>query len=408
MLKIVFILLFVLLQYLFRPSVSLAQTISDIDDIKAGESKPVTISGLELNKDYYWEEDRGTTKIYSDCFNSGTGEITRNIGPFNRPSDRPGKHTLLITESYVGRCLPVTGSPVISKDFNVLGAGPTISTIGDLNIGEVKDITVSRLTPNKPYVWIEKRKAIRDYKEEYKECDISDSNGVINRPLGPFNQSQVGIYKLEIYLRQNARVCEQPLLVSSVVSQDFSVGGATGTSCCVAPFGGYNPIKDECAKIVGAGQLSPTDRQPTECSKTGTFCDPSSLQCFKSKPPPVPGLPKPAGSPASSFGDWAKCNDDPKDPGIRTAIGCIHTSPVGFIKDSLKFILGISGGLAFLMMLLGAFQMLTSAGNPETLNAGKDRLTNAVIGLLFVIFSILLLQIIGVDILGIPGFREPI
>ncbi|MBI2020450.1 hypothetical protein HYS94_03425, partial [Candidatus Daviesbacteria bacterium] len=59
----------------------------------------------------------------------------------------------------------------------------------------------------------------------------------------------------------------------------------------------------------------------------------------------------------------------------------------------------------FLMMLLGAFQMLTSAGNPETLAAGRERLTSAVIGLLFVIFSILLLQIIGMNILNIPGFK---
>ena len=67
----------------------------------------------------------------------------------------------------------------------------------------------------------------------------------------------------------------------------------------------------------------------------------------------------------------------------------------------MTFVIGIGGGLAFLMMLLGAFQMLTSAGNPETLQAGKDRLTSAVIGLLFIIFAVLLLQIIGVDILGI-------
>lgn len=108
----------------------------------------------------------------------------------------------------------------------------------------------------------------------------------------------------------------------------------------------------------------------------------------------------------TSSGDKEKvlCGDDKNNPGIRTAIGCIHTSPVGFIKDFLKFIIGISGGLAFLMMILGAFQMLTSAGNPETLQAGRERLTSAIIGLLFVIFSVLLLQIIGVGILNIPGF----
>lgn len=91
--------------------------------------------------------------------------------------------------------------------------------------------------------------------------------------------------------------------------------------------------------------------------------------------------------------------------GIKTAIGCIHTNPAVFAKDFLTFAIGIGGGLAFLMMLLGAFQMLTSAGNPDSLKAGQDRLTSAVIGLLFVIFTVLLLQIIGADILKIPDFK---
>lgn len=90
--------------------------------------------------------------------------------------------------------------------------------------------------------------------------------------------------------------------------------------------------------------------------------------------------------------------------GIKTAIGCIHTNPPEFAKDLLTFLVGIGGGLAFLMMLLGAFQMITSSGNPDTLKAGRERLTSAVIGLLFIIFSILFLKIIGVDILNIPGF----
>lgn len=92
------------------------------------------------------------------------------------------------------------------------------------------------------------------------------------------------------------------------------------------------------------------------------------------------------------------------DNAISTAVGCIHTSPAALVKDVMTFVIGIGGGIAFLMMLLGAFQMLTSAGNPETLNAGKERLTSAVIGLLMVIFAVLLLQIIGWGVLKIPGF----
>lgn len=101
-----------------------------------------------------------------------------------------------------------------------------------------------------------------------------------------------------------------------------------------------------------------------------------------------------------------ECEDkkDGRGPAMKTAIGCIHTSPVEFVKDFLKFIVAISGGFAFLMMLLGTYQMLTSAGNPDSLNAGRERLTSAIIGLLFVIFAVLLMQIIGVDILKIPGF----
>lgn len=132
-----------------------------------------------------------------------------------------------------------------------------------------------------------------------------------------------------------------------------------------------------------------------------------SLQCnkdFTVGPPGSGGT----GAPAVDIcKDPTKCTSSGKDTscddgkGIKTAIGCIHTSPVGFIKDFLKFIIGISGGLAFLLMLLGAFQMVTSAGNPETLQAGRDRFQSAIIGLLFVIFAVLLLQIIGVDILDL-------
>lgn len=116
------------------------------------------------------------------------------------------------------------------------------------------------------------------------------------------------------------------------------------------------------------------------------------------------------GGPNCSSGTTSGCDIDPNTPGIqtdpnhpsvKTAIGCIHTNPADLMQDVLKFGVGIGGGVAFLMMLLGAFQMLTSAGNPETLQAGRDRLTSAVIGLLIIIFSVLLLQIIGVDILEI-------
>ncbi len=90
--------------------------------------------------------------------------------------------------------------------------------------------------------------------------------------------------------------------------------------------------------------------------------------------------------------------------GIDTAIGCIQTDPVNLTKDLLRFVIAISGGIAFLLMLIGAFGMITSAGNPDNLAASRDRFVKAIEGLLFVIFAVLLMKIIGVDILGLGTY----
>lgn len=146
------------------------------------------------------------------------------------------------------------------------------------------------------------------------------------------------------------------------------------------------------------------------CSTTftvGTPSNPGSANTPNASPSPRVEQPVIAGGqPAQGCGIPDKAGvPDPRGLGIKTAIGCIHTSPAEFVKDFMTFIIGISGGLAFLMMLVGAFQILSSADNPDTLRAGRERLTSAVIGLLIVIFAVLLLQIIGIGILNIPGFK---
>lgn len=90
--------------------------------------------------------------------------------------------------------------------------------------------------------------------------------------------------------------------------------------------------------------------------------------------------------------------------GLETAIGCIPTDPTEFVKGFLKFAVAIAGGIALLIMVFGSFKMITSAGNPDSLKEGQEMFTNAIIGLLFIIFSTLLLKIIGVDILGLGKF----
>lgn len=90
-------------------------------------------------------------------------------------------------------------------------------------------------------------------------------------------------------------------------------------------------------------------------------------------------------------------------PGVYTAIGCIPTDPLALVEAVVKFGTAIGGGIALLLMIAGALQMITSGGDQNKLQGAREQFTNAVIGLLFIIFSILLLQVIGVDILSIPG-----
>jgi hypothetical protein len=91
--------------------------------------------------------------------------------------------------------------------------------------------------------------------------------------------------------------------------------------------------------------------------------------------------------------------------GINTAIGCIHTDPGSLINSLFSVSLGIAGGIAFLMILLGSLQIQTSTGNPERVNQGREIIEGAIIGLLLIIFSVFILRVVGVDVLAIPGFR---
>ncbi|KKQ13874.1 hypothetical protein A3E66_04920 [Candidatus Daviesbacteria bacterium RIFCSPHIGHO2_12_FULL_37_16] len=95
-----------------------------------------------------------------------------------------------------------------------------------------------------------------------------------------------------------------------------------------------------------------------------------------------------------------------KPTGIMTAIGCIPTEPKALVEGIVRFVSLASGGIALLIMIFGAFRMITAVGNPDSIKAGRDQFISAIYGLLFIIFSVLLLQFIGVDILGIPGFTR--
>ncbi len=64
------------------------------------------------------------------------------------------------------------------------------------------------------------------------------------------------------------------------------------------------------------------------------------------------------------------------------------------------------GGIALLFIIYGGYVLLTSSGNPNQVRIGKEYITYAIVGLVLAILSMVILNVIGTDILKIPGLSQ--
>ncbi|MBI5452367.1 hypothetical protein HY945_02805 [Candidatus Gottesmanbacteria bacterium] len=87
-----------------------------------------------------------------------------------------------------------------------------------------------------------------------------------------------------------------------------------------------------------------------------------------------------------------------------TVLGCLSTKPEFFVQSILSVVFGIAGGIAFLAVLGGSAMVLTSAGDPEKLQNGKEMIISSLLGILLIVFSVFLVRFIGFDIFRLPGF----
>jgi len=110
-------------------------------------------------------------------------------------------------------------------------------------------------------------------------------------------------------------------------------------------------------------------------------------------------------------GDYASCktclgqNKEGIAPEYRwTPLGCLPTSPDGFTQVILRVFISIVGGFAFLAILYGGALILFSGGIPERVETGRSILISSIAGVLLVIFAVFILEFIGLEIFGLPGF----
>lgn len=92
--------------------------------------------------------------------------------------------------------------------------------------------------------------------------------------------------------------------------------------------------------------------------------------------------------------------------------GCI-ISPAGFMSaegraSSAQFFLTIiytvTGAIAMIALIYGAFLIISAKGDPEQISRGKRMIVRAIIGVILVYLMVFLINFIGSKVLRLPGF----
>jgi len=90
-----------------------------------------------------------------------------------------------------------------------------------------------------------------------------------------------------------------------------------------------------------------------------------------------------------------------KVPGFKFVGGNIGD----IVSELLKYLFPLAGLLVLLYLLLGGFQLMTSAGDPKKMQEAKGKLTNALVGFMIIFMAYWLVQIVG-KILGIEAISN--
>jgi len=97
-----------------------------------------------------------------------------------------------------------------------------------------------------------------------------------------------------------------------------------------------------------------------------------------------------------------------------TMLGCIGTNlssfrqegaAAGVVQTLLNIVFSMVGGVAFLFLIYGSFIIITSQASPERLNYGKKIIAGAIVGAIFSISSVFLINLLASGVLKIPGFQ---
>jgi hypothetical protein len=316
---------------------------------RLGENATFVVENVKKGYHYstYWEQD-GVLDC-DDCIPDFTGEKDGGQSfSFTMPTDGG---------SYQQRnlCVTITGNPEKSCIVVTLSELPTIDYDKQAScmatVGEPITFTATNLIPGKSYHW-------------YFTAAVAHSEGSVTPYSSDPTTAQ---FKVVSQSQEKERVCIN-------FKGDFR---DEGTNCIdfinTANAASYHI---DCKQLnTPESQRGPTPKPPL--------------------PPCAAKLQRESGPSQTPL----KCE------AVTTGLGItLWTDPEAFVKSIFAFLLSISGGILLALIIYSGYQMMTSRGDPERIKAAQERITSAIVGFLFLVFSVMLLEIIGVNILRLPGF----
>lgn len=288
--------------------------------------------------------------------------------------------------------------------------GPTTITLGDTGLYTV-EFECPGCTPNQ----------LQGHLEYDNFNLISDETypGTSGTMLTSWTPTTTGIYWLWCRAWNDAIAeCRPPDLVDgpprypcsgpgyeltiNVTESEPPPGCNSGENCCICIFEGEECLElaDFCDEGFEA-ECTDTDNEFHCEGIHGCYCVEEEPSVDSQALPPA---------------NWAKgyfCDEDgnpteePLDDEdqprpLYTATGCVPVNDKqAFTAFMLTWAVGIGGGLSLLLFVYAGFLFLSSQGNPQRLRLAKTILGAAMTGIIMLIFSVTLLKIIGVNILGI-------
>ncbi len=92
-------------------------------------------------------------------------------------------------------------------------------------------------------------------------------------------------------------------------------------------------------------------------------------------------------------------------PGLQEPFGTDTLLDV--VSTIINLAFAVAGIVAVIYLIIGGFNYVTAGGNPETVEAAKTTIVNAIIGLIVILISYLIIQFVMSQIGAEPELPEP-